>query len=43
MPTVILNTQSHPELVSGSVRGKGQDKALGEMLKRVQHDKRGWT
>ena len=28
----------HPELVSGSVRGEGQEKARGEMLKRVQHD-----
>ena len=28
----------HPELVSGSVRGEGQEKARGEMLKQVQHD-----
>ena len=28
----------HPELVSGSVRGERQEKARGEMLKRVQHD-----
>ena len=28
----------HPELVSGSVRGQGQEKARGEMLKQVQHD-----
>ena len=25
----------HPELVSGSVRGEGQEKARGEMLKQV--------
>ena len=31
-------TNGHPELVSGSVRGEGQDKARGEMLKQVQHD-----
>ena len=29
---------SHPELVSGSVRGEGLIKARGEMLKQVQHD-----
>ncbi|MBR4930626.1 MAG: hypothetical protein IKZ00_07490, partial [Bacteroidaceae bacterium] len=29
---VILNTQRHPELVSGSVRGEGQEKARCEML-----------
>ena len=28
----------HPELVSGSVRGEGKEKARSEMLKRVQHD-----
>ena len=28
----------HPELVSGSVRGEGQEKARGEILKQVQHD-----
>ena len=28
----------HPELVSGSVRGEGQDKARCQMLKQVQHD-----
>ena len=28
----------HPELVSGSVRGEGQEKARSEMLKQVQHD-----
>ena len=36
----------HPELVSGSVRGEGQERARGEepetarveMLKQVQHD-----
>ncbi|MBP3373000.1 MAG: hypothetical protein J6L60_00490, partial [Bacteroidaceae bacterium] len=27
-----------PELVSGSVRGEGQDKARCQMLKQVQHD-----
>ena len=26
-------TQCHPELVSGSVRGEGQEKARSEMLK----------
>ena len=31
-------TQCHPELVSGSVRGEGQEKARSEMLKQVQHD-----
>ena len=31
-------TNGHPELVSGSVRGEGQVKARGEMLKQVQHD-----
>ena len=31
--------QRHPELVSGSVRGEGQEKARGEMLKQVQHDR----
>ena len=31
-------TNGHPELVSGSVRGEGQEKARGEMLKQVQHD-----
>ena len=31
-------THRHPELVSGSVRGEGQEKARGEMLKQVQHD-----
>ena len=30
--------QRHPELVSGSVRGEGKEKARGEMLKQVQHD-----
>ena len=28
----------HPELVSGSFRGEGQEQARGEMLKQVQHD-----
>ena len=31
-------SKCHPELVSGSVRGEGQVKARGEMLKQVQHD-----
>ena len=44
-PFVLLNNirrrfrvDGHPELVSGSVRGERQEKARGEMLKRVQHD-----
>ena len=36
---ITRTSQSHPELVSGSVRGEGQEKARGEMLKRVQHDR----
>ena len=28
------HAQCHPELVSGSVRGEGQEKARGEMLKQ---------
>ena len=31
-------TLCHPELVSGSVRGEGQEKARGEILKQVQDD-----
>ena len=34
----IAQRDGHPELVSGSVRGEGQEKARGEMLKQVHHD-----
>ena len=33
MPTVIPDANRHPELVSGSHRGQGQNKARSEMLK----------
>ena len=36
---ITRTSQSHPELVSGSGRGRGKVKARGEMLKRVQHDR----
>ena len=37
----VRDTISHPELVSGSVRGHGVIEARGEMLKQVQHDVEG--
>ena len=40
---ITRTSQSHPELVSGSGRGRGKVKARGEMLKRVQHDRLLWA